>query len=106
MKRTPGEFRTRGIQDGMHPSLHINYKNFDLKQHFKKGRICWTEGTFRNPHDFGINKGLANLPYLQKIGGRSTGDCSKLNVSAARAAPAPNAWCNPPSPRMVKKSPA
>jgi hypothetical protein len=56
------------IQDGVHPSLHIEYKNFDLKQYFKEGRGCRTEGTFRNPNDFGINKGLSNLPYLRKIG--------------------------------------
>jgi len=67
-KKTPGEFRTRVIQDGVHPSLHINYKNFDLKQYFKEGRGCRTEGTFRNPNDFGVNKGLSNLPYLHKIG--------------------------------------
>lgn len=67
-KRTPGEFRTRVIQDGVHPSLHIQYKNFELKQYFKEGRGCRTEGTFRNPKDFGVNKGLANLPYLQKLG--------------------------------------
>jgi hypothetical protein len=67
-KKTPGEFRTRVIQDGVHPSLHINYKNFDLKQYFKEGRGCRTEGTFRNPNDFGVNKGLSNLAYLQKIG--------------------------------------
>lgn len=67
-KKTPGQFRTRVIQDGVHPSLHIDYKNFDLKQYFKEGRACRTEGTFRNPNDFGINKGLSNLPYLQKIG--------------------------------------
>lgn len=67
-RRTPGLFRTRVIQDGVHPSLHIEYKNFDLKQYFKEGRACRTEGTFRNPGDFGINKGLANLPYLQKVG--------------------------------------
>jgi hypothetical protein len=67
-KKTPGEFRTRVIQDGVHPSLHIAYKNFDLKQYFKEGRGCRTEGTFRNPNDFGINKGLNNLPYLQQIG--------------------------------------
>src|SRR5580704_13947306 len=67
-KRTPGEFRTRVIQDGVHPSLHIAYKNFDLKQYFKEGRGCRTEGTFRNTGDFGANKGLINLPYLQKIG--------------------------------------
>lgn len=67
-KKTPGQFRTRVIQDGVHPSLHISYKNFDLKQYFKEGKGCRTEGTFRNPNDFGINKGLANLAYLQKIG--------------------------------------
>jgi hypothetical protein len=67
-KKTPGQFRTRVIQDGVHPSLHIHYKNFDLKQYFKEGRGCRTEGTFRNPNDFGINKGLTNLPYLQKMG--------------------------------------
>src|ERR1700691_2910578 len=67
-KKTPGEFRTRVIQNGVHPSLHIQYKNFDLKQYFKEGRGCRTEGTFRNPNDFGVNKGLSNLPYLQKLG--------------------------------------
>src|SRR3954452_9715517 len=67
-RKTPGEFRTRVIQDGVYPSLHINYKNFDLKQYFKEGRGCRTEGTFRNTKDFGVNKGLTNLPYLQKIG--------------------------------------
>ena len=67
-KRTPGEFRTRVIQDGVHPSLHIAYKNFDLKQYFKEGRGCRTEGTFRNTDDFRVNRGLSNLPYLQKIG--------------------------------------
>src|SRR5207237_9047406 len=67
-KRTPGEFRTRVIQDGVHPCLHIEYKNFDLKQYFKEGRGCRTEGTFREPKDFGVNKGLSNLPYLQKLG--------------------------------------
>ena len=66
-KKTPGQYRTRVIQNGVHPSIHINYKNFDLKQYFKEGRGCRTEGTFRDPKDFGINKGLSNLPYLQKI---------------------------------------
>ena len=71
-KKTPGEFRTRVIQNGVHPSLHISYKNFDLKQYFNEGRGCRTEGTFRNPKDFDVNrcafnscaKGLNNLPYL------------------------------------------
>jgi hypothetical protein len=67
-KKTPGQFRTRVIQDGVHPSVHIEYKNFDLKQYCKEGRGCRTEGTFRNPNDCGVNKGLSNFPYLQQIG--------------------------------------
>jgi hypothetical protein len=67
-KKTPGEFRTRVIQDGGHPSLPIQYKNFDLKQYCKEGRGCRTEGTLRNPNDFQVHQGLANLPYLPKIG--------------------------------------
>lgn len=67
-KQTPGQFRTRVIQDGVSPSLHIEYKQFDLKQYFKEGRGLRTESTFRNPLDFGVNKGLANLPYLQQLG--------------------------------------
>ena len=50
------------------PACTWSTKNFDWKQYFKEGRGCRTEGTFRNPNDFGINKGLANLPYLQKVG--------------------------------------
>jgi hypothetical protein len=51
IKRTPGDFRTRVIQMGCNPD--IAYKNFDLKQYFKEGRRCRTEGTFRNAGDFG-----------------------------------------------------
>lgn len=65
---TPGKFRTRVIQDGVLPSLHIEYKSFDLKQYFKEGRALRTEGTFRNPKDFNVNKGLSNFGYLQQIG--------------------------------------
>ena len=32
------------------------------------GRGCRTEGTFRNPNDFGIHQGWNNLRYLQQIG--------------------------------------
>jgi hypothetical protein len=67
-KLTPGRFRTRVIQDGVNPSLHIEYKQCDLKQYFKEGRGLRTETTFRNANDFGINKGLSNLPYLQQVG--------------------------------------
>lgn len=61
-RRTPGRFRTRVIQQGVHPSLHIEYKHFDLKQDFKEGRALRTEGTFRDARDFDLKKGLENLP--------------------------------------------
>lgn len=67
-KSTPGSFRTRVIQDGVNPSLHIEYRSCDLKQYFKEGRGLRTETTFRDPGDFGINKGLSNFAYLQQIG--------------------------------------
>ena len=66
-KATPGRFRTRVMQVGVHPRLHIQYKNFDLKQYFKQGRGLRTQGTFRNPKDFEVNKGLTNLPYLERL---------------------------------------
>ena len=50
------------------PACTSTTRTSDLKQYFKEGRGCRTEGTFRNPNDFGVNKGLSNLPYLQKIG--------------------------------------
>jgi len=40
----------------------------DLKKYFKEDPGCRTEGTFRDPGDFGVNKGISNLAYLQKIG--------------------------------------
>jgi len=67
-KQTPGRFRTRVLQEGVRPSLHIEYKGIDLKQYFKEGRASRTETTIGNPKDLGSNKGLSNLPYLQKLG--------------------------------------
>jgi hypothetical protein len=67
-KATPCPFRTRVMQEGVHPSLHIQYKNFDLRQYFKEGRGLRTKGIFRNPKDFELNKGLANLPHLERLG--------------------------------------
>ncbi len=65
---TPGSFRTRVLREGVQPSLHISYKQFDLKQYFKEGRGMRTEGTFHNTGDFGVNKGIENLPYLKELG--------------------------------------
>jgi hypothetical protein len=67
-KKTPGRFRTRVIQRGVYPSLHIEYKKFHLKQYFKEGRALRTESTFNDPRDFGVKKSLSNFAYLQTLG--------------------------------------
>ena len=68
IKTTPGQFRTRVIEDGVQPSLHIEYKRSRVKQYFKENRGLRTETTINDPRDFRVNKALSNLPYLQKIG--------------------------------------
>lgn len=68
IRTTPGTFRTRVLYEGVQPSLHISYKHFDLKQYYKEGRGLRTEGTFHDTQDFGVNKGLDNLPYLMEMG--------------------------------------
>ena len=68
IKTTPGLFRTRIIQNGVNPSMHIEYKNSRLKQYFKENKALRTETTINDPKDFGVNKSLKNLPYLRTIG--------------------------------------
>jgi hypothetical protein len=68
IKTTPGRFRTRVIQEGVHPSLHIEYKKSHLKQYFKEERALRTETTINDPKDFAVRKDISNLPFLQQIG--------------------------------------
>jgi hypothetical protein len=67
-KATPGRFRTRVIQHGVIPSLHIDYKHSRVKQYFKEGRALRTETTINNAKDFYIGKLLHNLPALKQVG--------------------------------------
>jgi hypothetical protein len=68
IKTTPGQFRTRVIEDGVQPSLYIEYKTSRVKQYFKEGRALRTETTINDPKDFGVNKDLSQLPYLEQTG--------------------------------------
>jgi len=65
---TPGVFRTRVIEHGVHPSLHVEYKSCHVKQYFKENHALRTETTINNPDDFYIGKDLSNLPKLMDIG--------------------------------------
>jgi hypothetical protein len=64
----PVGYRTRVITDGVHPSLHVDYKHSHVKQYFKEQRALRTEVTINNPRDFWIRKGLGNLSHLRDLG--------------------------------------
>jgi len=66
--RTPGRFRTRVLTRDVVPSLHIDYKRSGIKQYHKEGRGLRTETTINDPYDFGIGRGLRNLPALRQVG--------------------------------------
>ena len=57
-KRTPGEFYTRVVREGVQPTLRIHYKHSVLKQYLKDGRALRTEMMFNNTQDFDLNRGL------------------------------------------------
>ena len=67
-KPTPGRFRTRIISSDVIPSVHIDYKATTVKQYHKEGRALRTETTINNPADFGLRKGLSDLPALRQAG--------------------------------------
>jgi hypothetical protein len=67
-RRTPGQFRTRVITDGVVPSLHIYYKKSRIKQYHKLLEALRTETTINDTRDFGIGRRLENLAELRKIG--------------------------------------
>jgi hypothetical protein len=67
-RKTPGRFRTRVLTTGVIPSLHVDYKHNKIKQYHKEGRALRTETTINDTRDFGINKGLNNLPALREVG--------------------------------------
>jgi hypothetical protein len=66
--KTPGRFTTRVVTIGVIPSLHVDYKHNKIKQYHKEGRALRTETTINDTRDFGINKGLNNLPALREVG--------------------------------------
>jgi len=65
---TPSRFRTRVITAGVIPSLHVDYKHSKIKQYHKEGLALRTETTINDTGDFGIRKGLNNLPALREVG--------------------------------------
>jgi hypothetical protein len=64
----PVGYRTRVITEGVHPSLHIDYKHSHVKQYFKEQQALRTETTINNPKDFHVAKRVDNLPFLRDLG--------------------------------------
>ena len=67
-RRTPGQFRTRILNEGVVPSLHVDYKKSRVKQYHKENQALRTETTINNTYDFEIGRALHNLPALREIG--------------------------------------
>jgi hypothetical protein len=66
-----GRCRTRIINEGVIPSLHIYYKHTHSKQYHKAAKRragLRTETTINNAYDFGVGRRLCNLPALRQIG--------------------------------------
>lgn len=67
-RRTPGQFRTRVLTQGVQPTLHVDYKNSKIKQYHKENQALRTETTINNTYDFQIGRLLKNLDALRQIG--------------------------------------
>ncbi len=67
-KRTPGEFYTRVVREGVQPTIRIHYKHSALKQYLKDGRGLRSEMMFNNTQDFGLSRGLQNFTRLFDMG--------------------------------------
>jgi len=67
-KRTPSEFHTRVVREGVQPTIRIHYKHSALKQYLKDGRGLRTEMMFNNTQDFGLPRGLQNFSPLFEMG--------------------------------------
>ena len=88
---TPGEFRTRVITDNVTPTVRVQYKKTKIKQYHKEGRALRTETVINDPGDFGIGKGLSNLPALRRVGftaNRRLLDVQKISHDPAAGAAA------------------
>jgi len=69
-RSTPGPFRTRGLTEGVDPTLCCYYKSSRLKQYFKQGRALRTETVICDTRDFGIGRRVCakNWYALRAVG--------------------------------------
>ncbi len=65
-RRTPGEFRTRVITDGVDPSLLIQYRRSKAKAYLKQGRALRVETTINDTRDIGFGRSLAHFDQVRR----------------------------------------
>lgn len=68
IQRTPNEFHTRVLREGVQSTIRIHYKHSALKQYQKDGRVLHTEMMFSNTQDFGLTLGWKNFACLFELG--------------------------------------
>jgi hypothetical protein len=108
IKSTPGQFRTRVIEDGVQPSLHIEYKTSRVKQYFKENRALRTERRSTIPR-IRREQGPSQLPTYSRSGARSIDVSWTSNGSATTAISPHRTWSAsscPPSALTVNVRPA
>src|SRR5262249_57601607 len=98
------EFRTRVVTDNVTPAVRVEYKHSKVKQYHKEGRALRTETVINAPGDFGIGKGLANLPALRQVG--FTANRPLLSLHKTSPHPPPGAPRTTPIPTPATTPPA
>lgn len=67
-KRTPpplGGYRSRVLTAGVHPSIHVEFKNSHIKQYFKEEKALRTETTVNDTRDFYIGKDISHMEEIR-----------------------------------------
>ena len=85
-KKTPGEFRTRVIQDGVHPSLHITTRTSTSSSISRKAGAAAPKVRSATPTTLASTKACPICRTCKRSAARSIGACWKSNVSATTAA--------------------
>lgn len=112
-KRTPGQFRTRVLTQGVTPSLQVDYKTSGIKQYHKENRGLRTETTINNLElcEFAATAGSANgcsiFPHSGRSASKPTDACcaSKQSATIARSAKPRSKRFNGPRSSRVNEPP-
>jgi hypothetical protein len=89
-RRTPGVFRTRGITEGVDPTLCAYYKSSRIQPYFKEGRALRTETVIRDTRDFGIGRRVCARNWNALRAAGESASARLCEAQAHDAMPAPD----------------